>query len=267
MHLVYEDAIMPSMPKEKLDKLMANIRGNIFTRAQAQYRGQVVSIFQGLYTYQELGINITPYSAVTEAAQGTKRNVGELVQLAHEVTRELCRRPSDPFKDVETEYKVAVTFLPTANNQMIVMPHILNDELEAVLTASLKSEGAQRYVPENGAYKECGPESGAIEYSLIDFERDIAPITLSQDYIQMLCLPEGTLAYLAAEKKTEVEKFGEYIKSLNESGALIDENNIFGVCSNALDFSKRFLDKHAEEIRALSLEYSKKLNNEALFAG
>ena len=267
MYLAYEDAIMPYIPKEQLDKLMANVRGNIFTRAQANYRGLVVNIFQGLYVYQELGINITSYSEVAEAAQSGKRNVKELVQKAHELAMELCRRPSTPFKEVETEFKVSITFVPTDNNQMIVMSKVLHEDLESILRASLIDKGAVRYIPEDAAYQEYGPEDGAMIYSLIDFDRDIAPITLTQEYIQMLCLPEGTLAYLAAEKKTEVEKFGDYIKALNESGTLISEHNAYEVCSEALNFSQKFLEKHAEEIRTLSLEYMQKLNNEALFAG
>lgn len=266
MYLAYENAIMPYIEKTQLDKLMTNIRGNIFTRAQANYRGLVVTIFQGLYVYQQLGINITPYTEVAEAAQNGKRNVQELVQMAHEIARELCRRPSTPFKEVETEFKVAVTFLPTDNNQMIVMSKVVYEELESILRAALIDEGATRYVLD-APYQEYGPEDGAMVYSLIDFDGDIASITLTQDYIQMLCLPEGTLAYMAAEKKTEIEKFGDYIKALNESGTLINESNAYEVCSEALNFSQRFLEKHAEEIRTLSLEYMKKLNNEALFAG
>lgn len=263
MFLVYEDAIMPWMPEKELQKMIQTLRENILKRAKSDYAALVVNIFQGLYTYQQIGINISQYKEVEEAAKGAKMNCTELMAKSHEVARQLVRRPTTPFKEPETELNASITFVPK-DKKFLVLPYVLNNQLEAYMNSVLRENGAQRYVPDNESYREYGPEDGAILATLVDFERDLSNFILNKELFQVLCLPDATLAYCAAEKKTEVEKFGEFIKMRNEAGEM-NVDKAYELCSDAMDFTKRFVEYHAEEIRALSLEYLPKLNVWKLF--
>lgn len=258
MFLVYEDAIMPRMTEKELSKMIQSLREEMLKRAKSNYLGLVINLFQGLYVYQQLGINISSYKEVEEMAKGKTWNGEELMAKSHELARQLVRRPSDPFKEPETEMNASVTFVPK-DKKMLVLTQVLNNDLEACMNAILRDNGAKRYDPDNESYQKYGPEDGATLAILVDFERDLANVTFSKDLFQVLCVSDATLAYLAAEKKTEMEKFGEFIKAKNMTGELTFDK-VYEMCTDAMDFTTRFVEYHAEEIRTLSLEYMPKLN-------
>lgn len=132
------------------------------------------------------------------------------------------------------------------------------------MQAILRENGAKRYVPDDESYREYGPEDGAIEVTLVDFEKDLADYVVPKEVMQILCLPGSTLAYCAAEKKTEIEKFGEFLKMKNEAGEM-NPDKAYELCSDAMDFTKRFVEYNAEEIRMLSLTYLPSLDTRTLF--
>lgn len=263
MFLVYEDAMMPLIPEQKFQAMIQELKEDVMKRAKSDYVGLVVNIFQGLYTYQQVGINISPYREVEEAATGEKMGYTELMAQSHELARQLVRRPTDPFKEPETELNASVVFVPR-NNKYLVLPHVLNNSMEACMQAILRENGAKRYIPDDESYREYGPEDGAVEVTLVDFEKDLANYVVPKEVMQVLCLTTATLAYCAAEKKTEVEKFGEFIKMKNAAGEM-NPDKAYELCSDAMDFTKRFVECHAEEIRSLSISYLAHLDVAKLF--
>jgi hypothetical protein len=92
MFLVYEDAMMPLIPEQKFQAMIRELKEDVMKRAKSDYVGLVVNIFQGLYTYQQVGINISPYREVEEAATGEKMGYTELMTKSHELARQLVRR-------------------------------------------------------------------------------------------------------------------------------------------------------------------------------